>query len=234
MAIGFNNVQSAVNDDGSTVTEASYVVGAETNRILVAVVSITQSGADRAVTGVVFNTSEAFTLSVRRLDDDGSGTRAVTEIWHLLNPSNATANVVATIDGTCEGLGLSLLYLDNAKQAAPEVVSNGQDLATPFTLSITTLTDAAAIIRGCVLADDAGGVSALTGSGQTGDTSLDIDPTFHDFGGMGHEIKATAGAEDGGWTYDGGTANHGTLVAASFAHFVEQTFIAGALMMAGL
>lgn len=216
MVIGVNNFQQNNAISASVVTEASYVVGAEADRILVAVVSWVFNGIVRTVSGVEFNGAEGFTQSANRSDID-AGVQFASEVWYLLNPTNATGNVVATLSGSADGLSIQLFYLDGAKQQAPEATATAEDLTSPHLVSITTLTNNALIVYGAVFEANGEDITALTPSGLIEDGEVEIDVTFNTFAGMGHEFDVTAGSESGGWTTNGtGGLVAATLVAAAF------------------
>jgi len=74
---------------------------------------------------VVFNTSESLTL-LRRDANAGAGT---SEIWYLVNPTQTTANIVASISAKAQNIAMAGDYTgattpDNETGSTPDVVTS--------------------------------------------------------------------------------------------------------------
>ena len=216
MAIAVNNYQEVNAQNSSATTLSSYAVGSESRRRLVVVVATNESGADRTVSSVVFNTSESLTQDIARVDNN-DGIRARTEIWSLDDPSNATANIVATFSASSDGTSIQAFYLTDCKAQAAEATGSAEDLSTPFLVAITSVTNGAMIVYGGQFESFDSDITVLTASGLTSDGDIETETSFNVFTGMGHEVDVTAGSESGGWTHNGGGPTvAGTLVAAAF------------------
>jgi len=89
----------------SSVTHVNLAVGSGTNRSLVAYVIIDDAGSTTThVDSVVFNGAENFTYRTKAVNLPGGANTLAAEVWTLDNPTDATANVVATASESCSGI----------------------------------------------------------------------------------------------------------------------------------
>jgi len=120
-----------INTSGSSITVASVDVGSGTNRSLVAIYHWLDYGSgmsDRYPTGIVFNTSEAFTQASRwTYTYGGNQYRITVEVWYLDNPTNATADVVATLNSALDNA------LESASLSVMEYTGANNGMITPST-----------------------------------------------------------------------------------------------------
>ena len=116
MAIALDTNTYGASD--ATTTTVGITVANNSNRVLIALISLGNSTGISQVDSVTFNTSEAFTRAVTIIDD---GTDAACDIWYLINPTATTADVVVDYDG------------GNSPDAAVNVVSlYGADQTDPI------------------------------------------------------------------------------------------------------
>jgi len=111
---------------GSTVTK-SHVVANQSNRLLICSITREEFGTNRSISSVVFNTSETMTFAAGTTTPDVNNK---VDVYYLLAPSVATADVVVTYSG---GVGSTALACDtfyNIIQQAPEVTSTSAVFST--------------------------------------------------------------------------------------------------------
>ena len=146
MAIAHQQTQSTRSGSATTTfTLSSFAVGSGTDRTLVAYVTwrddtTTGDGAP-SVSSVVFNTSENFTFRVRGQYLPFGDTYFTTEIWTLDNPSNATANIVATISHAPDAndwLSFVVSEYTGANNGIGTNTANGSGTTTNIALTFTT------------------------------------------------------------------------------------------------
>ena len=116
----------------SSITQ-SLAVGAGASRLLVVFFAV--EVATDSVSSAVFNTSETLT----KLGAFGTSGFARAECWYRINPSNVTANVVATLSGTFH-CGLAAYVFDGADQTTGlRVASGAQASGTTASHAVTGL-----------------------------------------------------------------------------------------------
>jgi hypothetical protein len=122
------------NINASTTGTLSFTVGNNANKILLVGVVIEDAAPVTTVSGIVFNTTEAFTkIDAQTFNTDGDNV----ELWYLLNPTATTANIVVTTAATTAGhFGAISLY--NAAQKAPSPSAKASGTVDPATASVTT------------------------------------------------------------------------------------------------
>ncbi len=138
----------------SSITHSNLAVGSGTNRSLVAyVLWLDLSGTAPQVNSVVFNTSESFTFRARARQTIG-GSFLTVEIWTLDNPSNATANVVATLNeavGAGDGLALVLSEYTGANNGVGANTGTATGNDDNPTTTFTTGTSTSLIVVGAIV-----------------------------------------------------------------------------------
>jgi hypothetical protein len=154
MSIAHVQTQSTeVTSDPIAITYSNFAVGSGTNRSLIAyVLWKDESSTSPAVSSVVFNTSENFTYGgVRGQNSYAGGNFTLTsEIWYLDNPSNATADVIATLNETADGGTIILAVSEytganNGIGSSPAAATGNND--TP-TVTLTTDSSGNLIVMG--------------------------------------------------------------------------------------
>lgn len=135
---------SSPNLTGVTHTISGVVVGSHTNRALYVLSGIDEGTPCTHISGIVFNTSEAFT----RIVGNGQDTDAVClEIWRLTNPTVTTASVVIAFAGSEPGsAGVYSLY--NVNQTTPERASTSSNGTAATTASGTVTTVSGDLVIG--------------------------------------------------------------------------------------
>jgi hypothetical protein len=169
MAVTHVQTQSGeATTDPSSITYSNFAVGSGTDRSLIAYVlwkdeSVGSSPVN--VSSVVFNTSENFTYGgVRSSHEFAGGSQAITaEIWYLDNPSNATADVVATLSEAANGgrIIIGISEYTGANNGIGSTVAG-----TPATTDTPT----------CTLTTDASGNLIVMGAAQAGTNNSPYTP----------------------------------------------------------
>ena len=126
---------------GTTLTNSSFTVASNSNRILIVCAFRYSSGGD--ISGITWNGSEAFT---RAKFQDGSTETGRTEIWYLVNPTATTASVVTTWDASTTRRGAGVYSFYNVKQTSPIGVTADDDGTATVTTSTITPTTAGSMI----------------------------------------------------------------------------------------
>ncbi len=138
MAIGFDNAASG-NTTSQTLTLSSFVVGAGSDKALFVGVGIRGIVSGQNVTGITWNGSEGFS---RVGTQEANGIIAV-ELWELVNPTAATADIVITLSGSpgSNQIGgvISLTGVDQTTPSEASAQANGS--GTSSSVSVTTVTD---------------------------------------------------------------------------------------------
>lgn len=144
----------------SSKTLASYVVGAGSDRAIVCFVAFETNS--RTVSGITYNTSENFTFKSAHTYAGGITYRI--EVWHLVNPSVTTANLVISIAGGTASFSGGCTNVTGADQTTPlgTAVASGAATANP---SVTVADGATGdLVLDCL--QETNGV-ATAGAGQT-------------------------------------------------------------------
>jgi hypothetical protein len=173
-------------------------VGAGTNRSLVAVIKwfdLTTAAAP-TVTSIVFNTTENFTFG-RRGQLNYAGDNYITvEVWYLDNPTDATANVVATLsENTPSGIEMTVIEYTDANNGIGANTGGGTGNNIDPTCSITTLTATGMIVGGI----SGGLVTQTPFAAANGESEID-DGTVGSMSYWTAELAAAAGAQTFGAT----------------------------------
>jgi hypothetical protein len=180
---------------GDTVTIASFTVSGTNKALFVCMMLWQDVPGSGTISGITWNTSQSLTKIVEKTVTAGA-MRA--EIWRLINPTNATANIVATISGDTDARKMGAILFDGADQTDPdEATQTSEGGAGPITLDITTLTDGAIVVDcGSNFTTDA----ITIGADQT---PIMDDQTGSTGGVASYESKATAGTVTMSWTKTG-------------------------------
>lgn len=188
---------------GSSITLSSFAVGSGTNRSLVAVVQIwDESAGDTIVSSVVFNTSESFTYQGNRIVHQYAGTArcVVEEIWFLDNPTNTTANVVATVSGSgATRLSLSVSEYTGANNGFETTYAGAEGNTNLLSVTATTVSADNIIIAGSHSGLQTKTHSSTSATQRWEDNGAGPDNHVH------WEQAATGGSDTVNMTLDTGT-----------------------------
>ena len=144
----------------ATTTISSHTVGSASNRVLIVVATARNNGTD-SVSGITWNTSEALTLI--RVQQQTTSIR--TEVWRLIAPTEATADVVITWTGAPgESVGGASNYQDVDQSTPSEADAGTNGSGTSASTEITTVNaDALLVDAICQIS----AAALAPGTGQT-------------------------------------------------------------------
>jgi hypothetical protein len=198
MAIALDAVastKSIVNQLAGGTTTYAHTVTSNTNGLIALAVGAWNNGG----TGTGLSGATYAGVAMTKISASSSltaGGTFYTEIWYLIAPSTGTNNVIATVSGKTDALGLASLSLTGVDQTTP-VDTAGTFTGTTgiYTKAITTTAAADWML------DITSHLSANTASSNTGGTSIFNNAT----GGVGtasqYGTAATAGTNSMTWTY---------------------------------
>lgn len=151
--------------------------------------------ADRNITGITWNTTEALTQAKEQNDDAKDLT---CEAWYRVAPSTGTANIVVSTAGSGGVLRITAVVLAGTAQTGLPDASNGTSgTATSGTTDVTTVLNSCIVIDSLYTKDN---VAPTAGTGQ-----LPLDSTTVNGGGdavgTSYERKVTAGATTMSWSW---------------------------------
>lgn len=151
--------------------------------------------ADRNITGITWNTTEALTQAKEQNDDAKDLT---CEAWYRVAPSTGTANIVVSTAGSGGILRVTGVVLAGTAQTGLPDASNGTSgTATSGTTDVTTVLNNCIVIDSLYTKDN---VAPTAGTGQ-----LPLDRTTVNAGGdavgTSYERKVTAGATTMSWSW---------------------------------
>lgn len=172
-------------------------VGAGTNRTLVAAVTMRDfSGDAPTVSSVVFDpsgTSENFTFRVRSTKTWAGSLHDVVEIWTLDNPTNKTANVVATLSKTESGGTLMVMEFTDANNGVGANTGTSTGQSTSPSVTFTTGLDTSLIVGGIAIADGSQGASPGTNVTERAEV---LGSSYESQGSGWSGTKAATGGSD--------------------------------------
>lgn len=148
--------------NAASKTIASYVVSSGSNRALIVTVALEVDA--RTVSGITFNTTEAFTLKSAHTYTPGSGPQFRIEVWRLLAPSVTTASIVISLAGGTATFSGGVHQLTGVDQTTPlgTAVTSGAATANP---SVTVADGSTGDLVLDILQESVG--VATVGAGQT-------------------------------------------------------------------
>lgn len=193
MAIAFDNASNSGDLSASTGTTFSHTC-AGSNRFLAVGVSVKDiTLADRTVASITYAGSN---LTFSHANDNGSDLR--TEWWYMVNPATGANNVVVSMGGTCNGLGIGAVSLTGVDQTSPINVTTGVtgNSGTP-SRAITTTVDNCWILD--VLANDQVASTIAADAGQVENWNITINANTRRAGGSYFGPKTPAGARTMKW-----------------------------------
>lgn len=135
---------------------ASLALGAESNRIVIGVVSV----------GNTLDSTPTFNgtnMTLAKEQFNGSGYARIYYLLEASLPGAGSYNFSVDPNGATYGC-MAVFYIYNAKQAAPEADASGTGSSSTPSTNITTVTDNAWVVDCC---NEIGGVSGTAGAGQT-------------------------------------------------------------------
>jgi hypothetical protein len=189
--------QGTTSDNATVTTYSNFAVGSASDRTLLAIVTFEDfiAGTSNTVASVVFNTTENFSEAHVGYNDYGGDDRMGCEIWRLDNPSNATADVVATMDANViKNTHLIILEFSGANNGigANKAASTGS--SGSYSISLTSLNSDSLVV---------------TGLGDALHTAAPFSPGSGDT-----EAFDSAGANNDAWAgYTPGTGGSVTITA---------------------
>ncbi len=137
MAIALDAQGAARSSTGSTVTISSFVVGAGSDKMLIALTTVQDSNhSNFPVTGVTWD-STAMT-NVR--EDEATGNTG-SGIWYLVAPASTTGDVVATSTGDTGEHTVGVFSLTGVAQVAPEADNGATGSSASVDVDLTTVAD---------------------------------------------------------------------------------------------
>lgn len=192
-----DNTGSTTNVGSQTTggtTTLSFAIGASANRLLIVSISYWNNGGTAAgCSGVTFNGTAMTLVSGSAINSVGGKFR--TEQWYLIAPTNTTANIVATVGGQCDKLGLAATSFFGVNQTTPvDANTSASGTAASVTASITTNNGSEYMVD-CVCH-----LSANTASSST-NTSIYNDGAVGAGVAAQYGLSAAAGSSSMSWTY---------------------------------
>lgn len=182
------------NQSSGGTTTVGYNSTTGSDRLLIVNVAFwNNGGAAAGCSGITYG-GVAMTL-VTNSRQLSTGNKFLTEQWYLVAPATGTNNVVATVGGQCDKLGLAVLSFTGADQTNPIDV-NGKTSGTSGTVtqSITTT------VAGTIMTDS---VSHLSANTATANSHSLIYNDGASGAGMASQYgtAASAGTNSLSWTY---------------------------------
>lgn len=214
------NTQSANETGVSSLTFSRTTSSGSNTGIVVQVVCY---GANRATSGVTFNT----TALTKLIQNDANNVN--TSLWFLPSPAVGALNVVVTQPGNCDGISAAAIALFGVQQSTtPDSTSPGNvftGASSPITESITT------IAANCWIFDAIGDQARTLTKGAAQTLSLD---QFGHTGAGSYKTDVSAGANSMTWTYVGGTEDGVYAVAALAPAAAASAYRANNLLLLGV
>lgn len=168
MAPTFNQSSYASGSNVSSLTISSFNVSDHSNRTLVVVVTFRDNDANApTVSSVVFNATENFTFRGRAVNNPWGDNRETCELWTLDNPTDATANVVATLSEAITAGTLVVLEFYGANNGIGANVATSTGSTSAVSASFTTGSSSSLIVMGVHYGDQ-----YVTSTPNTGVTEL--------------------------------------------------------------
>jgi len=198
MAINFVQAHSIgiAEGGGSNLTLSSFDVGSGANRTLVAIVTLEDIDLPSpTVSSVVFNGTENFTYRIRSTHNWATSIDDVIEIWTLDNPTNTTANIVATASESVDAITLHVLEYTGANNGVgANTGTSGGNIASA-SVSITTLASTSIIVGGVTCYESLNG-GGFTATGGATERSEDLGSAHSTPGSGCSDDKAATGGAD--------------------------------------
>lgn len=192
MAIAHQQTQGAESTTTS-VTVSSFAVGSGTDRTLVAIIASWWNPATGtpSVSSVVFNTTENFTYRAKAELNFATTRWGECEIWTLDNPSNATADVVATLsEAPNAGSRLIVLEYTGANNGVGANVGSATGNSADPQVTFTTTTSDGLIVAG--LEFNSGSATPFTPDGSETERA---DGAYTSISYWAGELAASAGSQ---------------------------------------
>ena len=201
----------------TSYTLSSFGVSNGSNRMLVvAVFAEGETATD--INSVVFNGSETFTNAVK--NNDGSN---LTQVWYLLNPSNATGDIIVTFDSNTSGCGFSAVEFNGVSQTGQYDNNNQADHVntTGPSVALDPVGDDCALVDVCQVYQSYYAISNPT------QTLLHILNNSGDSnGGTSYAILSGSAETTFGWTFSDAAAD-GNQAVASFLPYTAPSAAVG-------
>ncbi len=218
MAITFDSAAS--NSSGASVTQPtlSHILGAGSNRMVVALPSTERGGTEilSVISSITYNGTAMIISRDTSLDSPNFDQACSAYLGETWLPTAGTYNVILTWTQVNESTMLGIISLAGVKDQAPEAVGSNVGTAnvTSGSVSITTITNNAWLV-GCIHQGAGAAVIALTGSTVRYTTGAGSTNTG------GDKAVTTAGATTFAWT--SGTSKRWAGVVLAFEEATTGT-----------
>lgn len=193
MALGIDNTGSTVNTSAQIVgntTTLSFAASSAT--CLIVPISTWNNGGTGTGCSAVLYGIQTMTLES---GSTSSNTDFYTEIWSLLAPTTGTANIVATVLGKTDKLGLGVIsFTGGNTTTAVDVAGTATGTSGTVTQSVTTTANSEYLV------DVVSHLSANTASSSTG-TQLYNNGAIGAGMGTQYVTATTSGSNSMSWTY---------------------------------
>lgn len=195
MALAVDNTGSGINILNQIIggtTTISFTTGSGSDRLLIVNISTWNNGGTGTGCSIVVYGLQSMTLVT------GSGAtngQFYTEQWVLIAPATGTANIVATVAGKTDKLGLAAVSFTGADQITGiDINTNTTGTSDTVTASLTTS------ISNEYLTDCVSHLSANNPTSHTG-TQIYSDATNGTSTASQYDIAAIAGSNSMTWIY---------------------------------
>lgn len=186
-----NSTVSTVNQTTGGTTTLSYTVGSLTNGALIVSLSTwNNGGTGTGCSGVTYNG-----VAMTKVGSGASNGSFYTEQWVLAAPASGTHNIVATVSGKTDKLGMSAASFSGVDQTTVYDVNNtATGTSGSVTASLTTAANGEYMID-CV--------SHLSANNPTAHSNTQIysDATSGTSTVSQYGVATTAGSNSMSWTY---------------------------------
>lgn len=227
MALGIDNTGATTNVTAQIVngtTTLSFAASSAT--CLIVTISTWNNGGTATGCLTVLYGIQSMTLES---SSPSSNADFYTEIWSLLAPTTGTANIVATVAGKTDKLGLGAVsFTGGNTSTAVDVAGNATGTAAAVTQSVTTTANSEYLV------DAASHLSANTASSSTG-TQIYNDGAIGAGMATQYGLASTAGSNSLSWTYpDPGDKWAYSVIAVKAASGGGSTSTGSTVMMMGI
>lgn len=180
---------------GGTTTVSHTCTGSNL-ALIVSIAMWNNGGTAAGCSGVTYN-GTAMT-KVTGSGQNSSGGKFYTEQWYLIAPSTGANNIVATVGGACDKLGVAGVSFTGADQTNPiDVNTTASGTGSSVTASLTTTAASEYLV------DAACRLSANTATSNSG-TSVLNDGAVGAAMAVQYASAASSGSNSMSWTYPAG------------------------------
>lgn len=229
MALAVDNTGSAVSIVNQIIggtTTVSFTTGSGSNRLLIASISTWNNGGTGTGCSAVVYGLQSMTL----VSASGASNGAVyTEQWSLVAPTTGAANLVATVLGKTDKIGIGIISFTGADQTTGLDVNNKATGTTGSVTASVTTTAASEYMVDCVCHLSANNPSTHSDTQIYSDATSGIS-TVSQYG-----AATSSGSNSMSWTYpDPGDAWAYSVLAVKSAGGAGPVVTNSTLMMMGV